>query len=275
MFMRRAMRGSTGVGIVLAILALSLAGCGRARRHVSAGNRMYNAGHYQEAIVEYERALELKPDAWTPAFRVAMSYLSLYKPQSLHPENKEYAAGARRALERCLALEAPDAKARQEAQDYYVALLIATQDWEPATQVMEQRLAADPQNSTLVLQLANVYAKRGDYRNSLRYFARRAELEPNDWAAWYTVGVVCWERSYRDPLISFEERERVVAQGLVALERALEIKPKSFDVLAYLNLLHREQAKVHTQAGRHAEAAHDLAEAQEFVKRAQAVRKST
>jgi tetratricopeptide (TPR) repeat protein len=268
----RAIRGGAWVG--LAVLLLGLVGCGAARKHVDAGNRLYNAGKFEEAVAEYEQALELKPDAWTPSYRIAMSYLSLFKPQSLHPEAKEYAAKARQALERCLALEAPDAKKREKVQNYYVALLLVTQDWDTAIRVMEQRVAEEPENATLVLQLASTYAKSGDFPNSLRCFARRAELEPERYDAWYTLGVVCWERSYRGSAqITLEERERVVAQGLVALERALEIDPKSFDSLAYLNLLHRERAKVHQLYGRQAEAAQDMATAQDLMKRAQALRK--
>jgi tetratricopeptide (TPR) repeat protein len=271
MFARR--RNAWAV-FALAVLVLVLAGCGEERKFVTAGNELYNAKKYEEAAVQYEKAIELKPDAWIPSYRLAMSYLSLFKPQSTHEMDKMYAAKARTALEHCLTLEAPHPEDMKKVQDYYLGLLVATDDLDKAIEVMEKMHEADPTDVKIVAQLANTYAKRGDFDNSLRYFGKRTELEPDNSEAWYTLGVVCWERSYRGgDVLTIEERGGIVEQGLSSLGRALELNPNSFDVLAYLNLLHRERAKVHQMAGRMAEAAADIAKADEFQKRALAVRK--
>jgi tetratricopeptide (TPR) repeat protein len=254
----------------LGLLLLVLVGCSEARKHISAGNHLYNAGKFEEAAAEYERALELKPGAWVPAYRAAISYVALFKPQSQHPKDIEIAGKARVALERCLALEAPSPEERAKVRDYYVGLLTKTGDTEPLIKLLEDSLAQDPKNTALVQQLANLHAQRGDFPNALRYFMLRTELDPNNAEAWYTLGVVCWERSYHqgDLMMDPKEREEIVAQGLAALDRAIKIKPDSFDVLAYLNLLHRERAKTHKVAGRLEEAAKDLATANEFAERA-------
>ena len=56
--------------------------------------------------------------------------------------------------------------------------------------------------------------------------------------------MACWAQSYNDPMLSAEQRTRIVDIGLDAAKRAIEIKPDYFEAMAYYNLLFREKAKL-------------------------------
>jgi tetratricopeptide (TPR) repeat protein len=245
------------------------------RQQVSKGNELYNAQRYKEAIEQYEAALATDPDSWPANYGVAIANVALYQ-NAPTPELKEtHGAAARAALERCTKLQAPTPEAAQRVQDFYAGMLVATGDSTTALQMAEEQLARDPENPQLVLRLAGLYAKAGNFAKSLEYHERRAELEPGNAEAWYNIGVLCWDRSsHGGILVSQTEREAVIAKGLQALERADALVPDSFDTLVYMNLLYRERAKAHTTLGRAQEAAADLALADQFRNRAQALKKA-
>ena len=41
-----------------------------------------------------------------------------------------------------------------------------------------------------------LYAKKGDYENSIVWQKKRAELEPTNAEVFYTMGVTAWDKSY-------------------------------------------------------------------------------
>ena len=101
--------------------------------------------------------------------------------------------------------------------------------------------------------------KKGDFTKALDYFEKRANMDPSNKEAWYTLGVNCWARSYHGGLaVSQEEREQVVDKGIQALEKALAIDPNYFDALSYINLIYREKAKALATVGKNAEAGQAL-----------------
>jgi len=258
------------LGVATALAAMFGCDAVHERIHMSKGNRMYNAQKFEAAAVEYRGAIEVQPTAFEPNYRLASAYLSLVQGGTLA---KDYAAEARRTLERCLELDVPDEATRQNIQDQLVGLLMAGEDWDGAIALMERRIEREPTNLGLVEKLAGVYSKRGDFPRALHYLELRTELDPGSAQTWHTISVLCWDRSYRGgSFVSRGERERLVTQGLAAVQHALDLRPDWPDSLIYYNLLLRERAKVHQVAGRNAEAVRDTAQAEEYLKRALALR---
>jgi len=251
------MKQGTQLLLVLVVL-VTAPGCDalRERFALKKGNEFYTQQKYEKAAEEYAKILALEPDDWDGNYLSAISYLAMYHPGSTHPKDKEYAAKAIAGFEKCMSLDAPSKEVATKVEEFYLSLLVSTGEFAKASEYLEAKLEADPGNATLMVQLAQLYAKSGDFENALKYFEMRAEAEPDSKEAWYTVGVVCWERSYRGgPAVSNEERGRVIEKGTAALERALSLEPNYFDALSYINLIYREKAKMLAELG-------DLEEAQ-------------
>lgn len=64
--------------------------------------------------------------------------------------------------------------------------------------------------------------------------------------AYYSLGVVCWFKSFQTPIdmMSAQERRNVLDRGFKALERSVELNPTYAEPWAYSNLLWREMIKV-------------------------------
>ena len=237
------------------------------------GNQAFNERNFEEAIEQYAKILKVHPDHWDANYYTAAAYMSLYHPGSTHPKDVEYAEKALAAFKHCLDIGPPDAEQAAKVQEYYLGMLSSTERHQEAAQFMEALVAEDPQNLNLIGSLAQMYARQGDFPNALKYFERRTEIEPGNKEAWYTVGVVCWERSYKGgPTVSSEERGMVIDKGLAALDRALAIDAEYFDALAYANLMYREKSQWLAQLGRYDEAQQAFQMAEQFKTRATEVR---
>jgi len=258
------MRG-TALAAVLVVATLAGGCSGLAdRQSMNEGHRHYKAERYEQAAAAYERILSRHPDHYMATYMTALSYMALYHPGSTHIKDWEYCNKAIAAFEKCLSLRAPSVEMRDRVRAYYLALLTSAERTERAANYLQTMLTKDPTNKGLMMQLAGIYAKKGDVENALKYYTQRANAEPGNKEAWYTIGVVCWERSYRGGvMISMEERERLVNMGVEALNKALALDADYFDALAYANLIHREKQKVLLAYGKEQEAleAYQAAEA--------------
>jgi tetratricopeptide (TPR) repeat protein len=242
-----------GISLLLAFgVLVTASGCDalKERFALKKGNEFYTQQKYDKAAEEYAKILAIDPDSWDGNYLSAISYLAMYHPGSTHPKDKEYASKAIAAFEKCLSIGAPSDEIAAKVEDFYLSLLVSTGETEKASKFLVTKLDKDPKNPTLMLQLAQLYAKSGDFENAVKYFEMRAEAEPQSKEAWYTVGVVCWERSYKGgAMVSNEERAQVLEKGTAALERALSIEPEYFDALSYINLIYREKAKMLAELG--------------------------
>src|SRR5207249_3315167 len=110
--------------------------------------------------------------------------------------------------------------------------------------------------------------------NALKYYEKRAEVEPTAKEAWYTIGVVCWEQVHKlGPTLSDEERSTTIARGVKAMEKALALDPNYFDALVYAGLLYREKASVLSAQQKAEEAGAAFTTAEEFRQRAEVIGK--
>ena len=261
------------VALTVAVLVL-MSGCDFSERmHLKRGNELYTAQKYDEAIVEYEKLTAINPKSWDGNYLTAVSYMTLYHPNSEHPKDKEYATKGLAAFERTLALEPPNDEVREKTEKYYLSFLDSTGDRDKAIAYLEGQLQKRPNELALVNQIANLYQKKGDFEKSLEWFEKRATMEPKSKEAWYTLGVNCWARSYHGGVaVSQEEREKVVDRGIAAFDKALAIDPNYFDALSYINLTYREKAKALAAVGKIDEANQAYQKAEEYKKRATDVR---
>ena len=272
-----ASRQGLSLAIAILVAAVSSSGCTsfKIRVLMKEGNRLYTAQKYEEAIKRYDQILKIDPTSWDANYLGAVSYLALYHPGSDHPKDREYAEKGLAAFERTLGLKPPSGEARAKTEKYYLSFLDSSGDNAKAVAYLEKQLESRPNDLALILQIAALYHKKGDYLKALEYYERRATMDPKNKEAWYTLGVNCWDRSYHGgSMVSQQEREQVVERGIDAFEKALAIDPVYFDALSYINLIYREKAKALAAVGKNAEAGQAYAKADEFQKRAIDVRKA-
>ena len=265
--------------LVLAIVAAVAIGpgCQGIKEQVlrKKGNELYAAQKYEDAIKQYEELIKLNPKSWDGNYTMAVSYLALYHPGSEHPKDKEYAEKGLAAFERTLELPAPSPEDREKTEKFYLSFLNSAGDKDKAIAYLEKQLASRPNDLALINQIATLYQKSGNFTKALEYFEKRANMDPKNKEAWYTLGVNCWARSYHGGLaVSQEERELVVDKGIEALDKALAIDPNYFDALSYINLIYREKAKALAAVGKNAEAGQAYAKADEYQKQAIDIRKA-
>ena len=237
---------------LLGALVAALSGCDsiKTRYWMNEANKLYSSQKYLEAIAMYEKVLKVEPGDWPANYQVAVSYLAMYHPNSTHAKDLEYAKKATESLEKLLKMNAPNAETLEKVRGFYVGLLQATNETDKAIGFYEQLVRANPKEAQFYAQLAALYAKKPDFPKALENFAKRAEMEPNNKEAWYTLGVVCWERCYRGGLlVSDEERRELIVKGMDALDRAVKLDPDYFEALSYVNLLYRQKAQVLSNAG--------------------------
>lgn len=207
------------------------------------GNKHYKAQDYDKAIASYKEILQVQPDNFMATYLIAISNLAQYHPGSQHPKDVGYANESLAYFEKALNMKPPSPDWTEKLEKYYLSLLSASNQEAKAIAFLEKERAKKPNNVGIISQLATYYAKT-DFNKALDAFQKIAQMEPTK-EHWYTVGVVCWERSYKGGAqVSDDERVRLIGIGQDALKKAIAIDPTYFEAWAYVNLLHREMAKV-------------------------------
>lgn len=79
---------------------------------------------------------------------------------------------------------------------------------------------------------------------------RCAELAPEDPEGFQKVATFYWDKAYRDPVLTPQQREEYADHGLEAINKALELKPDLVEGLVYKGLLLRVKAQATTSPAR-------------------------
>ena len=217
----------------------------RANYAAKQGNDLYKAGDYLKAIEWYRYSTYLNPDLAKAYYHAALAYMALYRPGSIHPKDARYVKEAVTNLERYLLLE-PD---HREAQDHLLTVFMQAEQYDEAGQYFEEELrrlgGEDPDRAAQLMQrLGAIYAKKGDFENSLEWYKKRSEIDDTP-EALYTIGVLCWDKVYRASMtVSLERRQELIEMGIDYLNKASERRENYFEAVLYVNLLYREKAKV-------------------------------
>lgn len=227
--------------LLLALAIIVQSGCAqfRAKMEVSQGNELYNAKKYEAAIEKYKSALTKAPKLSTIYLNLGLSYMALYVPGSPHPKDKQYADNAIAYLKEYLKYDPNNPR----VNEYLITMYLNSERMNDAIGYFEEHLKKNPQDTGAMQKLAFLYAKSGKFNESLQWYQKRAQVEPNNAEAYYVIGVICWEKSYKFADVTPEEREKLIQTGMSALERAIKLNPNYADAYLYMNLLYREKAK--------------------------------
>ena len=100
------------------------------------------------------------------------------------------------------------------------------------------------------MQLAGFYNRQGDFDKTMEALHARAEHEPNNPEAYYTIATYYWDKAYRDFRLTDADKMKFVQAGIEAVDKAIELKPDYIEALTYKNLLLRVQANLEKDPAR-------------------------
>jgi len=216
---------SKWLAIMLLLAVIPLSGCGfiqalRARDNLNKGVKAFTEQKYDAAAQFFEKSVQLQPDFEDARMYLAEAYTAQFVPGSTDPKSEEMA---------------------QKGIGTFKQIVDSAKD------------PANP-NKNAMLSIASLYYQLKKYPESKDWCNRVLKIDPQNAEAYYRIAVIdfddCFEKTgvqgENVGFMSPEEKAKSQAnidEGLVCLNKALEIRPTYFDAMEYQNLLWREKAK--------------------------------
>ena len=156
-----------------------------------------------------------------------------------------------------------------------------------AIQNFQVVLEKEPNNINALKGIAALYLNTQNFDQAKAYQRKVIEADPNDAAAYYTIGVIDWTVAYKnaipirqsfglhdngDPIKDkkacaalAEKNTPLIQEGLDALNKATQLKQNYDEAMAYINLLYRRKAE--NECGDEDARKADLATADQWVQK--------
>ena len=103
---------------------------------------------------------------------------------------------------------------------------------------------AKPASSDGYMQVAGYYNRQGQFDKTIDALEQRAQREPNNPEAFYTISTFYWDKAFRDARLKEAEKKEFVLKGIEAVDHAIQIKPDYAEALVYKGLLLRLEANM-------------------------------
>jgi tetratricopeptide (TPR) repeat protein len=222
------------------ILSLSLVGCEKikARNEIKMANQAYEHEDYANALTHYSRARQIDKSFPDLDRMVGYSQIGLYVPDDKSPKNEAHADAAIRELSIYLKKRPDDRIARDALINMYLNANRTSQ----AVDYFRNYLNEHPADLEAVKSIATLYAKQGDFNESLNWYQKITLLDSKNPESFYIYGVVCYEKVAKNPPADDNEKMAIIEKGKNALQHAIDMRPDYAESMAYLNLLWRQQA---------------------------------
>ncbi len=115
---------------------------------------------------------------------------------------------------------------------------------ERAIEAYKRPVAMNPDDPIGYRQVANLHNKYGNFEETMKWLGRARDVQGNNPEGYYLIAVHYWDKVYRDPDLTDDNKKDFIGLGLDELDHALEINDEYVDALIYKNLLLRERAKI-------------------------------
>jgi tetratricopeptide (TPR) repeat protein len=103
---------------------------------------------------------------------------------------------------------------------------------------------AKPAAADGYMQVAGYYNRQGQFDKTIEALEQRAQREPNNPEAFYTISTFYWDKAFRDAHLKEAEKKQFVMKGIEAVDHAIQIKPDYAEALVYKGLLLRLEANL-------------------------------
>lgn len=252
------------VSCLLGALTLSVFSLGcekiRARSEIKEANSAYGHEDYATALKHYSTAKKIDPSFPELDRMIGYSHVGLYVPDDKTPANEAHADAAINSLSQYLKKKPDDRIARDALINTYLNANRTSQ----AIQYFQNYLREHPADLEAVKSIATLYAKQGDFQNSLLWYEKITLLDAKNPESFYIFGVVCYEKVAKNPPADDGEKLAIIERGKQALQHAIDMRPDYAEAMAYLNLLWRNQAVIDAKT--------DLAKGQADIAQADVIR---
>ena len=221
-------------------LALTSFSCRKieARMEIKQANEAYQKEDYATALQHYTRAKTIDPSFPELERMIGYSQIGLYVPDDKTPQNEAHADQAIAQLSAYLKKKPDDRIARDALINMYLNANRTSQ----AIDYFRNYLNQHPADLDAVKSIATLYAKQGNFNESLNWYQKITLIDSKNPEAFYIYGVVCYEKVAKNPPADDNEKMAIIQRGKDALQRAIDMKTDYFEAMAYLNLLWRQQA---------------------------------
>ena len=110
--------------------------------------------------------------------------------------------------------------------------------------------SAAPADGAALSMLAGFYNRSGQFDKAVGVLEQLAALTPTDAKPYQILATFYWEKAFKDPSLSPEQRSGYIQSGIAATDNALSVNPDYVDALTYKNILLRMKANIETDAAR-------------------------
>jgi tetratricopeptide (TPR) repeat protein len=166
----------------------------------------------------------------------------MYTPEDKSPANVKNADAAIVELRKYLKKRPDDRIAREALINLYLNADRITD----AINYFREWLQTHGNDIEAVRSIATLYAKQGNFNESLNWYEKITLLDAKNPESYYVYGVVCYEKIAKNPPADMAERIAIIEKGKHALQRAIQLKTDYFEAMVYLSLLYRQQAPLET-----------------------------
>ncbi len=108
----------------------------------------------------------------------------------------------------------------------------------------EKPVELNPDDPIGYRQVANLLNKHGRFDETMEWLGRARDVNPQNPEGYYLISTYYWDKVYRDPDLSRNQRSEFIDLGIEQLDAALDLNDEYVDALVYKNLLLREKAKI-------------------------------
>jgi tetratricopeptide (TPR) repeat protein len=266
------------VAIGMATVACGQFGNLKARKHFKDGSELYKQSDWRAASVEFEQVVASDPNYPNIYFYLGNCYDNLYKPgRKGEAENDANLTKAVANYEKSVQQETEPGRKKLALQylaasygvdklndptkaepiikqmidmdpkdtGSYFGLAKIFEDagkFDEAERVLQQAKNASPNAPEPLGALATFYNKRGEFDKAVQAYEDQAKLVPNDPQVYWRLAAFYYEKVSKDYRVPPKVKIDYVQRGLVAADKAIEIKKDFIEAITYKNLLLRQQA---------------------------------
>ena len=113
-----------------------------------------------------------------------------------------------------------------------------------AIETYKKPVEMSPDEAIGYRQVANLLNKYGRFEETMDWLAKARDVDAQNPEGYYLIAVHYWDKVYRDPDLTTDEKSDYIELGIAQLDESLGINEEYVDALIYKNLLLREKAKV-------------------------------
>jgi tetratricopeptide (TPR) repeat protein len=214
-----------------------------------------NNEHLESAIAAFKKSLETNPGQTPNQKTVRRNTLAALTGIYSEDPHRNYDEAQKYANQ--LVADNPE----DPRNLYALANLYEKFNKVPEAEVVYKRVAeGNPRDAKACGQLAAFYNKanwdeegnpwvegtdkprRAKFDQAIAVLEQCAAIDPDDPSGYQRVASFYWDKAYRDPLLTDEQKNVYADKGMQNVDKALELKPDYFEAVIYKGLINRVKA---------------------------------